>query len=110
MTRTSDRGQPLYSTLAADPDLEKIIEQFIEEMPDRVLNLIDRLGACDWDGLRREVHRLRGAAGSHGFDSITRAAARVEEAFGRSDPGKEIHAALDALVALCGRARAGRRG
>ncbi len=107
MPRTPGPAEPLYSTLAQDPDLGEIVELFVEEMPNRVSTILDRLKASDWEGLRQVVHQLRGAAGSHGFGPITDSAARGEEAVGESRPEDEIRRSVQALVELCGRARAG---
>ena len=107
MSRTSVGTQPLYSTLAEDADLREIVELFVEEMPDRVANLLDRFAVRDWTGLRRVAHQLKGAAGSYGFAPITPTAGRLEDAIRNSRPEDEIRRAVDSLVELCRQARAG---
>lgn len=102
----ANTARPLFSTLGSDPDLREIVELFVEEMPDRVSNLFDRLRVCDWEGLRRAAHQLKGAAGSYGFEPITLSAARVEDAIRASRPEEEIRQAIEDLVDLCRRARA----
>ena len=107
MSQMSVGTQPLYSTLAEDADLREIVELFVEEMPDRVANLLDRFAVRDWSGLRRAAHQLKGAAGSYGFAPITPAAGRLEDAIRDSRPEDEIRRAADSLVELCRQARAG---
>jgi len=107
MTWMPDVTEQLYSTLAADPDLGEIIEMFVEEMPDRVSNLLGLLQESDWEGLRRAAHQLRGAAGSYGFDPITPSASRVEVAIRQDEPEETVRQAVAELVDLCSRVRAG---
>jgi len=107
MTMTRSQADVLYSTLGGDPDLGELVEMFVEEMPDRVADLLNRLNSSDWEGLRRAAHQLKGAAGSYGFTPITPSAARVEEAIRGSQPEEEIRRAAQELVDLCKQARAG---
>lgn len=107
MTMTRSQTDPLYSTLGKDPDMGVLVEIFVEEMPDRVADLLDWLDKSDWEGLRRAAHQLKGAAGSYGFTPITPSAARVEDSIRQSRPEKEIHRAVQELADLCNRARAG---
>lgn len=107
MTSMATPAGPLYSTLDADPDLGEIVEMFVEEMPDRISGLLDRADAADWEGLRRVAHQLKGAAGSYGFEPITRSAAGVEDAIRESRPEEEIRRLVQDLVDLCDRAQAG---
>lgn len=107
MTASPHQPQVLHSTLADDPDLTEIVEQFALEMPDRVARLLGRLDEADWEGLRRAAHQLKGAAGSYGFSPITPAAAEVDEAIRQGRPEEEIRQAVDALIRLCRRVRPG---
>ena len=107
MAPTAATADPLYSALANDPDLRAIVELFVEEMPDRVSSLLDRLNESDWEGLRRAAHQLKGAAGSYGFEPITCSAAKVETAIRQSRPEVELRRLVDDLVGLCRRAEVG---
>ncbi len=100
-------SSPLYSTLATDPDLSEIVELFVNEMSHRTANLRARLEAADWEGLRQAAHQLKGAAGSYGFEPITPAAARVEDAIRQAMPEDEIRQRVDELISLCNSARVG---
>ncbi len=97
---------PIYSTLAGDPDLREIVDQFVQEMSDRIAAVVDRMEANDWEGLRRLAHQLKGAAGSYGFEAITPLAARLEVAIREAHPEDAIRRAVESLVSACRRARA----
>jgi histidine phosphotransfer protein HptB len=97
----------LYSVLADDPDLAEIVALFVQEMPERIARLLDRFRESDREGLRRVAHQLKGAAGSYGFTPISPAAARLEDGIVQSRSEEEIRQALDELIDLCRRTRAG---
>ena len=103
--------QPVYSSLASDPDLAELVEIFVESLPQRIQTLQQAFDQGDWETLRRTAHQLKGAAGSYGFDPLSPAAARLEQAVASaSDPEQElegIRQALDELLDLCSRVRAG---
>jgi histidine phosphotransfer protein HptB len=107
MDQASPACEFVYSHLASDPDLREIVDLFVDEMPARVKALVDQLNAADWEGLRRTVHQLRGAAGSYGFDAISPCAGRIESAVHEGEPEERIRAIVDELVDLCGRVRCG---
>ena len=107
MSTSVDNAEPLYSTLAEDPDLCEIVDMFVDEMPDRIANLLDQLGSENWEELRRAAHQLKGAAGSYGFDAISPSAAKLENTLRDSEPEEEIQKAAESLVALCRRATSG---
>ena len=105
---TEKSGPPglLYSSLVDDPDMVELVDLFVDELPDRVQALVDRLQASDHHGLWRTAHQLSGAAGSYGFHEITVRAASLEGAVRDGRPEQEIAAEVNSLVELCRRARA----
>ena len=105
MASMPNQAEPIYSALGEDPDLREIVELFVDEMPDRVSSLLERLDAADWEGVRRLAHQLKGAAGSYGFSQITSSAARVESAIRETEPEEEVCQLVEDLVLLCRRAR-----
>ncbi len=100
-------AEALYSSLGTDPDLAEIVELFVDEMPERIANLLNCLESSDWEGLRRAAHQMKGAAGSYGFDQITPYAARLEVAVREEEPEEEIRQSLDVLAGLCQKIRSG---
>lgn len=107
MDSSAATSQALFSTLAEDPDLAEIVEMFVDEMPERIENILNCLESENWDGLRRASHQLKGAAGSYGFPTITPCAGVLEAAVKQSKPEDEIRKAVDELVAMCHSVRAG---
>jgi histidine phosphotransfer protein HptB len=99
--------QPMYSTLGGDPDLGDLVTLFVEEMPNRVANILDLLNRGEWEELRRAAHQIKGAAGSYGFGDITPCAGKLEYAIRDQEPEENIRQAVDNLAALCSRACAG---
>jgi histidine phosphotransfer protein HptB len=103
----SHPSEPLYSTLSTDPDLGELVQLFVEEMPDRVAALRKQVSAADWETLRRTAHQMKGSAGSYGFDPISASAAVLEDAVRGGQDERQILEAVEALIEMCNRARAG---
>jgi HPt (histidine-containing phosphotransfer) domain-containing protein len=99
--------EPIHSSLAEDAGLGEIVELFVAEMPERIERLLSRAAAGDWPELGRLAHQLKGAAGSYGFEPVSPAAARLEAAVQCECPEAQIRAALDELIGMCRRMRAG---
>ncbi len=107
MNELCGQNTPVYSTFGDDPDLGELVEMFVEEMPDRVENLISQFDARNWGDLGRAAHQMKGAAGSYGFDVLTPCAARLEALVRGNEPEDQIKQGLDALTELCNRVRPG---
>jgi len=106
-TRREWAMEPLYSTLGGDPDLGDLVTLFVEEMPDRVANILDLLDRREWEELRRAVHQIKGAAGSYGFGPISPCAGKIEYAIRDQEPEENIRQAVEDLATMCSRACAG---
>ena len=102
-------SQLLYSSLASDPDLAELVEIFVESLPERVESLRQAFEQGDWETLRRTAHQIKGAAGSYGFDPLSPSAAQLEQRIGAGEDQdvEAIRQALDELLELCARVRAG---
>ncbi len=97
----------IYSSLVDDEDLRELVELFVAEIPERTAKLVDAMQSGDIAEVGRFAHQLKGAAGSYGFDGVTPIASRLEHAARPGEPEGEIEAALEELVDICGRLRAG---
>jgi histidine phosphotransfer protein HptB len=106
-TRREWAMEPLYSTLGGDPDLGDLVTLFVEEMSDRVGNILDLYNRHEWEELRRAAHQIKGAAGSYGFGAISPCAGKLESAIRDQEPEENIRQAVDDLATICNRARAG---
>lgn len=107
MQQTQTDSPFIHSSLAADPDLGELAELFVEEMPDRTRTLLEQAEERDWSRLARTAHQLKGAAGSYGFDQITPYAKDLELAAREGTDEQQILGALNDLIEICNRARAG---
>lgn len=97
---------PIHSSLATDPQLREMVEQFVAEMPSRVAWLQRHGDAGDWESLRRAAHQMKGAAASYGFDRLTPLALGLETLLATGATREEVAAALQDLVAHCRRVTA----
>lgn len=107
MESTILAADAIYSNLADDPCLSELIEMLIDEMPDRIETLESLYANEDWTGLGTLAHQLKGALGSYGFDGLTTFAASLENSIKEGSPKADIKQALDVLIQLCGKMRAG---
>jgi len=98
---------PLWSTLADDPDMTELIEFFVTELPQRMAAIARSADQADLKTLAALVHQIKGAAGGYGFEPITDLARGVEKLAREQADLPAIRQAVDELVALCNRARAG---
>lgn len=94
---------PIYSTLAVDPDLGELVEYFVQAMPDRIQSLSEAFDNGDMPQLETCAHQLKGSLGSYGFDELTPYAFTLEQAVKSRKPETEIVSALDDLIARCKR-------
>jgi len=101
---------PIYSSLAADPDLGELVDLFVEEMPDRINALEVQARSHDWEHLTRTAHQLKGAAGSYGFTLVTPYAARLESAARDGQQEQQVLTALAELLDVCRHVRSGVAG
>jgi HPt (histidine-containing phosphotransfer) domain-containing protein len=107
MTHRNASPEAIYSSFGADPDLGELVELFVRGIPLRVEQLLAGLQANNWSDVYRIAHQLKGAAGSYGFSQVTSYADCVESLVRQHEPEEQIKAAVDSLVAICRRMRAG---
>lgn len=99
----------VFSDFGGEPDLAWLVELFVAEMPERTQRLVDAAEQRDWDGLGRLAHQLKGSAGSYGFHEVTSSARKLEFAARQLGEEAAVCAALNELLDICRRARAGAR-
>lgn len=80
---------------------------FVAEMPRRIDDFRQEQSAGNREAIGRLAHQMKGAAGSYGFDQATPYAARLENAARENLPEAELYSALNELLDLCSRMRAG---
>lgn len=97
----------VYSTHAADPNFAQRIEHFVAEMPERIDDLLQAVRQESWPEVVRQVQLLKSIASSHGFPYLAVAAAEVEQTIGTNRPESLVHQAVNELICVCSRVRAG---
>jgi len=95
---------PLLSDYADDPEMLELVEMFVGEMPDRITSIEQAVRESDLSTLTKLAHQLKGAAGGYGFNSITEAAAGVEQMAKAEKELQEIEGSISELLTLCRRA------
>jgi HPt (histidine-containing phosphotransfer) domain-containing protein len=96
---------PLVSTLADDPDLAPLVEEYVAVLGQRIDEIARAAAAGDRHRTEVLAHQMVGGAGSHGFLPISDAARRLEEA-APSASAELVADRVRELAALCARARA----
>lgn len=78
----SDQPNAIISQLLIeDADLRDIVEEFVNELDDRLSEIKEAYAQLDWANLETLAHRLKGAGGSYGYPDISTVAADMETAF-----------------------------
>jgi HPt (histidine-containing phosphotransfer) domain-containing protein len=94
---------PIYSELCADPELQEIVADFVDELPRRVDAMRESFLAGSWDVLQTLAHQVKGAAGSYGFAPVTPIAGEIENGARNRAPEHEIERAITELQNLVSR-------
>jgi len=99
---------PIVSTLEVGPEVVGLITEFVTGLPERAAALERSLASDDLDGVADLAHRLKGSAAGYGFPSIMSAAANLEASARSGAAIWQVAGCVQAVVALCRRARAPR--
>ena len=100
---TGPAGPPLFSRLPMkDPRYRAIVQEFIDELEQRMISIDAAWAGGDFEALRVMAHYLKGAGGSVGFDAFTEPAAHLEE-LTKAQCGDGVEAAIAALRGLAAR-------
>lgn len=96
----------LFSSLAGDPGMDKLIDLFVSELNARAIELEQAHAVQDFDTLERLARSLKGSAASYGFEPISDTAAELENVTAQADDLEKIRKLTKELVTLCSVARA----
>lgn len=82
--------------------MSRIIGQFVEALIHRNEEFMAAITSADFDRLALLSHNLKGCAGGYGFDSISSAAAAVEqEAMSAEADINTVRERVEDLISLC---------
>ncbi len=76
--------------------LEEMLQHFLSNLPDQVRQLKETLEASDTDGLAKQAHSLKGAAGTLGAERIASVAKQLEQT-GRAGDLSNVGVLLEEL-------------
>ncbi|MBN2514052.1 MAG: response regulator [Sedimentisphaerales bacterium] len=96
----AEHGKSIVSFLEGDPDYQKAIETFIENLPNRVDEIKSAYEKGDLKDLAFKVHALKGLGGFAGFPVFTERAKIMEQSIKANEVDK-VQAQVDELVQLC---------
>jgi len=93
-------GGRIRSEMTSEPRLAKLLEKFVERLPERVAVISSSLEERNLNELRQAVHQLKGAGGGYGFPQITESAGRAEEQIKAEADLESIRSHVESLIAL----------
>lgn len=78
---TNSTIEPLISQLLVeDPDMRDLVEEFVDGLAIRIVELRTAFEQRDWAQLTTLAHRLKGAGGSYGYPNLGQVASDMETA------------------------------
>ena len=92
--------EKMRSDFQNEPTVRKLLDRFVERLPERVTTIQSLLRDGNMNDLRQAVHQLKGAGGGYGFPRITEAASVAEEHIKAKTDLEAIKRDVDALVQL----------
>ena|SRR5581483_4686376 len=80
------------------PILQKLLAQYIENLPRHVANITQAVENADLLELKRLLHQLKGSGASYGFPQITQLARTAEAAVIESAPLEQVIVDVQSLI------------
>jgi CheY-like chemotaxis protein/HPt (histidine-containing phosphotransfer) domain-containing protein len=102
--KAAETGGEILSFLEGDPDYQKAVETFVENLPAKIEEMRKAFEKRDWKDLAFKAHALKGLGGFAGFPVFTEKAKCLEETV-KAEDVERIAQQLDEMVQLCMRTR-----
>ncbi|MCY2931668.1 MAG: ATP-binding protein [Planctomycetota bacterium] len=96
----------IHSLFHDDPDMNGIITEFVDHLPQRLVEMRQAADNSQWDVLQRLAHQVKGAGGSYGYACLTEVA-RELESLAKDEDAEAAMLALNNLTRLCEQIRMG---
>ena len=100
----ASRGDEVTSFLSGDPDYQKAIETFVENLPARIEEIRQAFDTENLQDLSFKIHTLKGLGGFAGFPVYSELAKSIEVAVSESRLD-EVRRKIDEMVDLCRRTK-----
>lgn len=102
--KAAESGEEILSFLEGDPDYQKAVETFVQNLPGKIEEMRKAFEKRDWKDLAFKAHALKGLGGFAGFPVFTEKAKCLEETV-KAEDVERIAQQLDEMVQLCMRTR-----
>ncbi len=103
----ADGSKEIFSTMAADENMAKMVEQYLETVGTTARKLEDSIAAGEIDDVRAACQSYKGSASGYGFPQLSEVARRAVTALDASCSIEESMSELRRLSSMAGRLRAG---
>lgn len=100
----ADEGKEILSFLEGDPDYQKAVETFVENLPGKIEEMKKAFEKKDLKDLAFKAHALKGLGGFAGFPVFTEKAKCLEETV-KAEDFDRIREQLDEMIQLCMRTK-----
>lgn len=101
--------EPLVSIYQDDPNMRDLIIDFVESLPGEIRRIEEAMMEETLEPLEVAVRAMKGTSGGYGFDTISSAAAKVEQSCQSHEERAVVKKKLEELLRLCMSARAPER-
>ncbi len=95
----------LYSEFADDPDIQEILVEFCQRLPDTICRLQQAFELRDLAAIQRIAHQMKGAGAGYGFESLSEIGAELESVAKIGEWSPRLHERADEFIRLCRLAR-----
>jgi len=99
-------SEPIYSSLASDPDYIDLVKDFVSEFPLKAETIRQCVSEKNLVLLQRTLHQMRGACGGYGFSTLTESAGIVEERLKAGQTLESVESSISEFLNLLARATA----
>lgn len=97
---TRDSSNVIKSSYSDDPNIMKVVSEFVKGLPGEMRDLLDLLERNDLRALQRLVHQLHGSCGGYGFDAVSEPAKKAEQTLMAGMSRELISAEIKRLIAI----------
>lgn len=98
--------EPIYSSLASDPDYADLVKDFASEFPLKAETIRQCVAEKNLVLLQRTIHQMRGACGGYGFPTLTESAGKVDERLKAGQTLESVEASITEFLNMLARATA----
>jgi len=102
--REAEEGKEIMSFLEGDPDYQKAVETFVENLPGKIEDMQKAFEKKDLKDLAFKAHALKGLGGFAGFPVFTEKAKYLEDLV-KAEDFDRIREQLDEMIQLCMRTK-----